>query len=370
VGARVAGGGLTLPRLARGGSVESAAASAVLASPELRPLPVVDTKRLRDYAYIPVKGIYVSSWAAGSKQLMDKQIALVDRTELNGMVIDVKDATGYVSYDTDVPLADELELEEPRIADIDALMATLQEHKIVPIARIVCFNDPILAKRRTEYAVKSKGGGIWKDKKGSSYTNPYDRRVWKYLVDLGEDAAAHGFREIQFDYVRFPSDGKISDTVYPGARGSQEDAIAQFLAYARGRLDKLGVWVSADVFGLTLYVKDDLGIGQRIEKVSANVDIVCPMIYPSHYYAGSYNQKNPNSHPYEIITAAMKDSTKRLQGTGAIVRPWLQDFSLGGVTYGVEQVKAQIKAVEEQGYTEWLLWDPSLKYTEGALRPQ
>ncbi len=370
VGARVAGGGLTLPRLARGGSAGSAAASAVLASPELQPLPVVDIKRLRDYAYIPVKGIYVSSWAAGSKQLMDKQIALVDRTELNGMVIDVKDATGYVSYDTDVPLADELELEEPRIADIDALMATLQEHKIVPIARIVCFNDPILAKRRTEYAVKSKGGGIWKDKKGSSYTNPYDRRVWKYLVDLGEDAAAHGFREVQFDYVRFPSDGKISDAVYPGARGSQEDAIAQFLAYARGRLDKLGVWVSADVFGLTLYVKDDLGIGQRIEKVSANVDIVCPMIYPSHYYAGSYNQKNPNSHPYEIITAAMKDSTKRLQGTGAIVRPWLQDFSLGGVTYGVEQVKAQIKAVEEQGYAEWLLWDPSLKYTEGALRPQ
>ena len=131
-----------------------------------------------------------------------------------------------------------------------------------------------------------------------------------------------------------------------------------------------GVWVSADVFGLTLYVKDDLGIGQKIEKVSSNVDIVCPMIYPSHYYAGSYNQKNPNSHPYEIITAAMKDSTKRLRGTGAIVRPWLQDFSLGGVTYGVEQVKAQIKAVEEQGYTEWLLWDPSLKYTEGALRPR
>jgi hypothetical protein len=234
----------------------------------------------------------------------------------------------------------------------------------------VCFNDPVLAKRQPEYAVKSKSGGNWHDKKGSSYTNPYDRRVWKYLVDLGEDAADRGFREIQFDYVRFPSDGRISDAVYPGAIGSKEDAIAKFLAYARGRLEKRGVWVSADVFGLTLFVKDDLGIGQKIEKVSTNVDIVCPMIYPSHYYAGSYNQKNPNSHPYEIITAAMKDSTKRLQGTGAIVRPWLQDFSLGGVTYGVEQVKAQIKAVEEQGYTEWLLWDPSLKYTEAALRPK
>jgi len=370
VGARVAGGGLSLPRLGGDGVAAAVGPAAIETSSQSLALPVVDLNRLRDLSYTPVKGIYISSWAAGSKELMDKQIALVDRTELNGMVIDVKDATGYVAYDTDVPLADELKLEELRIRDIDALMATLQKHKIVPIARIVCFNDPILAKRGPEYAVMSKGGGIWKDKKNSSYTNPYDRRVWKYLVDLGEDAADRGFREVQFDYVRFPSDGKISDAVYPGAHGSQEDTIAEFLAYARGRLEKRGVWVSADVFGLTLYVKDDLGIGQKIEKVSSNVDIVCPMIYPSHYYAGSYNQKNPNTHPTEIITAAMKDATKRLQGTGAIVRPWLQDFSLGGVTYGVEQVKAQIKAVEAQGYDEWLLWDPSLKYTEGALKPE
>lgn len=370
VGARVAGGGLSLPRRAGVAATASGGPVAIAVSVASPALPVIDLKRrLRDLSYIPVKGIYISSWAAGSKEIFDKQLALADRTEINAMVIDVKDATGYVSYSTDVPLAKELKLEEKRIGDIDALVATLKEHKIVPIARIVCFNDPILAKRRPEYAVKSKGGGNWKDNKGSSYTNPYDRRVWKYLVDLGEDAADRGFREIQFDYVRFPSDGKISDAVYPGAGGSKEDTIARFLAYARERLEKRGVWVSADVFGLTVHVKDDLGIGQKIEKVSQNVDIVCPMIYPSHYYAGSYNQKSPNSHPYEIITAAMKDSTKRLQGTGAIVRPWLQDFSLGGVTYGVEQVKAQIKAVEEQGYTEWLLWDPSLKYTEGALQP-
>lgn len=370
VGARVAGGGLSLPRRGGAGATAAAAQAAIAVSPESQALPVVDLNRLRDLSYTPVKGIYISSWAAGSKQILDKQVALADRTEINAMVIDVKDATGYVSYATDVPLAKELKLEERRIRDIDGLMATLEEHKIVPIARIVCFNDPILAKRRPGYAVKSKSGGNWKDNKGSSYTNPYDRRVWKYLVDLGEDAADRGFREIQFDYVRFPSDGKISDAVYPGATGSKEDAIAQFLAYARGRLEKRGVWVSADVFGLTLYVKDDLGIGQKIEKVSSSVDIVCPMVYPSHYYTGAYNQKSPNSHPYEIVTAAMKDSTRRLQGTGAIVRPWLQDFSLYGVTYGVEQVKAQIKAVEEQGYTEWLLWDPSLKYTEGALQPQ
>lgn len=369
VGSRVAGGGLSLPAVHLGGGGGTATHAAVAASSELQPLPVVDLRTLRDLSYIPVKGIYLSSWAAGSAQLLNKQLALADRTEINAMVIDVKDATGYVAYDSNVPLVKELKLEERRIRDIDGLIATLREHKLVPIARIVCFNDPILAVRRPEYAVRSKSGGIWRDNKKSAYTNPYDKRVWKYLVDLGEDAAERGFREIQFDYVRFPSDGKISDAVYRGAAGSHEDAIAAFLAYARGRLEKRGVWVSADVFGLTLYVKDDLGVGQKIEKVSRNVDIVSPMIYPSHYYAGAYKQKNPNAHPYEIITAAMKDATKRLQGSGAIVRPWLQDFSLHGVTYGVEQVKAQIKAVEEQGYTEWLLWDPSLKYTEGALRP-
>ncbi len=370
VGARVAGGGLSMPSLSREGS-DAAAAGTGRAAIKPAPVPAVtpiDLTRFRDASYVPVKGIYLSAWAAGSQKLLDAQLALADRTEVNSMVIDVKDATGYVSYDSKVALAGELKLEEKRIKDIDGLMATLREHHIIPIARIVCFNDPLLAERRPEWAVRSKNGGNWKDKKGSSYTNPYDRRVWDYLVDLGEEAADRGFREIQFDYVRFPSDGKISDAVYPGATSSKEDAIADFLAYARDRLEKKGVWVSADVFGLTVHVKDDLGIGQRIEKLSRNVDIVSPMIYPSHYYSGSYNIKSPNSHPYEVIVNAMKDSEVRLAGSGAIVRPWLQDFSLGGVTYGVEQVRAQIKAVEEAGVKEWLLWDPSVKYTEGALR--
>jgi hypothetical protein len=247
------------------------------------------------------------------------------------------------------------------------MMAKLREHRIFPIARIVCFNDPLLAGKRADWAIQNKNGGVWRDKKGSAYTNPYKREVWDYLLELAEEAADLGFQEIQFDYVRFPSDGKISDTAYPGQDSSMEDAIAGFLAYARERLEPKGVWVSADVFGLTLYEKDDMGIGQKIEKVAQNVDIVSPMIYPSHYYSGHYNIDNPNSHPYEIIKAATNDATRRLVGTGAVYRPWLQDFSLGGVTYGPEQVKKQIEAVEELGYQEWLLWDPSVKYTEGAL---
>lgn len=372
VGTRIAGGGfrLGLPDFG-GGEPTTGAVVGSLETPISYPVMVsFDPVVYRDSHYVPVRGIYISSWIAGSPELLAKQIAMVDRTELNAMVIDIKDATGYISYDSNVALADELDLEEHRIKDIDALLATLSEHDIFPIARIVCFNDKLLSVARPEWSVQDKNGGLWRDKKKVSYTNPYDRRVWEYLVDLAEDAASRGFREIQFDYVRFPSDGKISDAVYPGRNGTPEDAIAAFLAFARERLEGRGVWVSADVFGLTVHVKDDLGIGQKIEKVARNVDIVSPMIYPSHYEPGSYNIEDPNSSPYETITNAMADSGRRLSGTGAIVRPWLQDFSLGGVTYGVEEVKAQIKAVEDQGYTEWILWDPSVKYVEAALRPE
>lgn len=372
VGTRVAGGDfeLGLPRF--GGGETVAVAEVVRRTPSRAyPMSVTfDPIQYRDSTYRPVKGIYISSWIAGSPELFARQVDLVDRTEINAMVIDVKDATGYITYDSGVALADELGLEEHRIKDIGALMDTLREHDIVPIARIVCFNDPKLSSARPEWGVQHKDGGLWKDDKKASYTNPYNREVWEYLIQLAEDAADRGFREIQWDYVRFPSDGKISDAVYPGRSGSKEDAIAAFLAYSRERLEKRGVWVSADVFGLTVHVKDDLGIGQRIEKVARNVDIVSPMIYPSHYYPGAYNIKNPNGQPYEVIKNAMADSGRRLSGTGAIVRPWLQDFSLGDVTYGVDEVRAQIQAVEEQGYDEWILWDPSVKYTEGALRAE
>lgn len=372
IGSRVAGGqglGLSVPFVGGGDGGPSRS----LPAPERYDFSALaDLRGFRDLSYVPVKGIYLSGWAAGHPKILQAQLDLADRTEINAMVIDVKDATGYVSYDSDVPLVNELKLEENRIKDLDALMATLREHEIVPIARIVCFNDPLLAGGKPELAIRHKNGGVWRDKKGSAYTNPYNREVWEYLLQLSEEAADRGFREIQFDYVRFPSDGTISDTVYPGKDKPMEDQIAAFLAFARERLEKKGVWVSADVFGLTLYEKDDMGIGQKIEKVARNVDIVSPMIYPSHYYSGHYNIKNPNANPYEVIKAATADATRRLEGTGAIYRPWLQDFSLKGMppAYGPEEVRAQIKAVEEQGYNEWILWDPSVKYTEGALQPQ
>ncbi len=357
------------------GGEDGTTASATIAVPvqtDYTLEPLVDPRVFRDLSYVPVKGVYMTSYAAGSSEVFGRMVGLADRTEINALVIDVKEDLGLVTYDADVAMAKELGLIETRIKDIDALIETLREHNITPIARLVCFKDTTLATKRPDLAVKSEKGGSWEDWKGLNYTNPYSHEVWEYLVQVGEDAARHGFREIQFDYVRFPSDGPISEAVYPGEYCSKEDAIAGFLAYARQRLEKLGVWVSADVFGLTVHVDNDMGIGQKIEKISQNVDIVCPMVYPSHYEAGSYGIDSPNANPYDTVTAAMKDTTKRLAGTGAKGRPWLQDFSLQGLppTYGVAEVKRQIKAAEDQGYNEWILWDPSLKYMEGALRPQ
>ncbi len=198
--------------------------------------------------------------------------------------------------------------------------------------------------------------------------NPYSHEVWEYIVQVAEDAARRGFREIQFDYVRFPTDGPISEAVYPGEYCLKEDAIAGFLAYARARLEKLGVWVSADVFGIVIMdTPDTATIGQKYYKVARNVDIVCPMVYPSHYYSGSYGLDNPDANPYELVTAAMKETNLRLAGTGAMGRPWLKDDNYG-VDYGVEEVKAEIKAAEQQGFGEWMLWNARNEYTKGALR--
>jgi hypothetical protein len=358
-----------------GGSDGSPSASLGLAAQsDYTVEPLVDMVAFRDLSYVPVKGIYVTSFWAGRSDLLDGLIGIADRTEINALVIDVKDDLGKVTYDTDVPLVKELGLsDKTRIADIDGLMAKLAEHNIIPIARVVCFKDTGLAKARPQLAVRSSKGGKWADYKGLNYTNPYSHEVWEYLVEIAEDAARHGFREIQFDYVRFPTDGPISEAVYPGEYCTKGDAIAGFLAYARERLEKLGVWVSADVFGLTVnpqQLADSERIGQIVEKMAANVDIVCPMVYPQGYYSGSYGIEDPNAHPYETVTAATKDTVKRLVGTGAMGRPWLQDYDWGGVEYGVQRVKEQIKAAEEQGFTEWILWDASQHYTEGALRKE
>lgn len=316
-----------------------------------------------------VKGIYLTGWTAGTKNHFNHLVGMVDRTELNAMVIDIKD-DGNVTYGANVPLVKEIGVNRHMVANMDKLMATLKEHDIFPIARIVCFRDTPLAEARPNMAVLAPNGKVWHDKTGHAWLNPYSKAAWDYNVDLALDAIKRGFKEIQFDYVRFPSEGKLSILKYPGKpkNGLRRDQISAFVKYAGEKIRAQGAWFSADVFGLTSLVDHDMGIGQTRTNVAKHVDYLCPMVYPSHYALGEYHIPNPNKAPYKIVHLSVGDAKKRLKDVPTCkLRPWLQDFSLHGVHYGPAQVKAQIKALRDLNLHEFLLWNAGCKYTEAAL---
>lgn len=312
-----------------------------------------------------VKGIYATGWIAGSAKWFPRLIQFINETEVNSLVIDVKDDTGTISYQTQVELANEIKATEIKIADPKTMIRTLYENQIYPIARIVVFKDPFLARKKPEWAVKDINGGLWKDRKGFNWVDPYNQDLWDYIISIAEEAITIGFQEIQFDYVRFTSDGDTKRCVYPFNNGeTPEDVIQNFLKYARAKLQPYQIPVSADIFGLTTSVPDDQGIGQQYEKIVNNVDIVCPMVYPSHYAQGTFGLKNPNLQPYETVLKGVSDAKKRLDDTGnttTIIRPWLQDFNLGH-HYGRNEIKAQIRAVKDAGLNEWIFWNPSCRY--------
>jgi hypothetical protein len=315
----------------------------------------------------PVKGLYVTAEAAGDSEKLAGLVKIADESEINAFVIDIKDDTGHVTYDADVPSVRQFGLADARIKDVDALIAKLNQHDIVPIARLACFPDPALASIRPDLAVKSKAtGSNWLDPKNHMYLDPYNRDVWEYLVEIAEDAARHGFQEIRFDSVRFPTvTADTGDPFYPSENGSKEDAIASFLAFARTRLRGLGVAVSASTFFV-----DDAVAGVNLRKISASVDFLCPFIFPSHFSSGFSGLEDPGAHPYELVTNALKDVETRVAGTGALVRPWLQAFSLGSPPYGAAEIKAEIQAVTDLGLDGWALWNPKLEYPVDALAPE
>lgn len=311
-----------------------------------------------------VKGVYTTGWIAGSSKFFPRLIKFIDTTEVNALVIDVKDDTGTLSYQSKIPLVNQLGVSEKKISNPQAMMNTLREHQIFPIARIVVFKDPFLASKKPEWAVKDSKGGLWKDHKGLNWVDPNNRQVWDYVIEIAKEAIGLGFQEIQFDYVRFTSDGDISRCVYPAGNGSlRQDVIKSFLEYARTKLKPYGIPISADIFGLSTTAKDDVGIGQYFEKIVASVDVVCPMIYPSHYARGSFGLKNPDLNPYTTIYRSTQDAKRRLEQMGSTtqLRPWLQDFSLGNY-YGRTQIQAQIKALNDLGVKEWIFWNPSCRY--------
>ena len=365
---------LPLPAEVESGSVASAGASPGVHDPAPSPGPP-SGGRLAFTRPEHVRGLYLNAWASGSTRRVDALLEVARTTEINTFVIDIKDASGYVSHRTSVPLAQEIGATgEIRIRDLPGLLRKLHDAGVYPIARIVIVKDPLLAAARPDYAVQDTGGGVFKDSKGIVWMNPYDRRVWDYHLDLAREVVGMGFPEVQWDYVRFP-DISASDkrrVVYPGAGDTpQRDAIRNFLAYSREQLEGMGVAVTADVFGVTTSASRDVGIGQVWESFIDVVDVALPMVYPSHYWQGSFGFQTPNAYPYEVVRQALEDALRRsemVQGAGT-TRPWLQDFTLGKPPYGAPEVRAQIQATYDVGIQEWILWNPGSRYTHGALEP-
>ena len=327
-----------------------------------------------------LRGLYVNRWAAIGQKI-HKLIDVAKRTEVNALVIDVKDDRGYMLYPSRVPLANEIgadaknsEIMPMSHKRLRALLDTMRAHDIYPIARIVVVKDPMLAKKKPEWAIKRKSDGTpWLDKNGNPWLDPHQKGVWDYAADLAAEAVDLGFSEVQLDYVRFPDERRIvREAAFALADGrTRAEVIRQQLGAIRARLKPLGVPMTIDVFGLTTSDTTDMGIGQRWEAFIDQADYVLPMTYPSHYAPGSYRIAKPNAKPYEVIDNALKDAKRRTEGIAGAAKiiPWYQDFTLGAPRYGVKEVEAQMKAGYDNGIASWILWNPSSNYTLGALRP-
>lgn len=397
---------------------------------------------------VKVKGIYVTGAMAGTSG-MDQLISLVDRTELNAMVIDVKNDDGRVVWEMDAPMVDAIGADKKLVSDMPGLVKKCKEHGIYLIARIVAFKDPYLAEQREDLALHDKDGNLFRDNSGLAWVNPYEEDVWEYLLEIAEEAVEVGFDEIQFDYIRFATDKGMKNVDFgPNAVGKdKETVITEFVSYAAERLHEAGVPVSADVYGIIIDSKLDASlVGQNYYEMSKHLDYISPMVYPSHYGPGNLGLAVPDAQPYETIYRSMSASRKVLSGMQeeegtvsgntvsaedgnpfpesgvsgnaigqngpdeetvsgnrvpdeetvsgnhvpdagsaepdpksmepaeeirADVRPWLQDFTAtwvdGHIQYGPEEIRAQIQAVYDAGYEEWILWNAANRYTEGGL---
>jgi hypothetical protein len=307
-------------------------------------------------------------------------VRLADSTEINALVVDVKDDTGCLLYPSRVPVAEQIGANRCRrisVADLEARLDTLRAHDVYAIARIVVAKDPLLAEGKTRWSVRHRDGGLWRDRIGSAWVDAYHDSVWIYAADLAAEAVRYGFHEVQFDYVRFPDEPRhhMALAIFPARhRGdTQRRAVQRNVAAMTQRLEPLGVPVTFDIFGLAgSTTTGDLGIGQVWEDFISVADVVLPMVYPSHYYAGAYGFKHPNAHPYQIVRRALAEALERSQHPGAAhIRPYLQAFTLGRrrPRYTAHEIREQIRAVEDLGVTTWVLWNPRSVYRRDALRP-
>jgi hypothetical protein len=325
--------------------------------------PVAEKPQPRPYPD-EIRGVHVTMALASLEGKLDEYFSLT-REGLNTLELDVKDENGEIGFSSpSVALAKRIGAQRSYYDAFEVVDEALARG-VYLIGRIVVFEDPYLARRKPGMAIQRRGGGVWLTSGGLGWANPYDERVWKYNVDIAAAAAKAGFDEIQFDYIRFPSDGDLSSAVYKGrTKEPKATTIVRFLKYARERLKPLGVRVSADVFGLS--ATRDMGIGQRPRKLAPYLDAIYPMVYPSHYGSGEFNLPDPNAQPARTVALSLRDFALALRGQKTRLVPWLQDFSLGR-EYTLDDVRGQIMAARDAQAEGFLLWNPSGVYTPGAL---
>lgn len=340
-----------------------------------------------------VKTLYLTACAASTPSIRNHVIGLIDKTEINSVIVDLKDYTGTVAFPTSDPKLQNPEAGGCTVPNLKELVEEWHNQGIYVIGRITVFQDPYYAKTHPELAVKRADGvTVWKDKKGLAFVQVGAKPYWDHIITLSKEAYDLGIDEINFDYVRFPSDGNMQDISFPLSAGqSKPVALENFFKYLHANLKDTGMVMSADLFGMTTTNTDDLNIGQVLERALPYFDYIAPMIYPSHYPPQFNGWSNPNQHVYDLIHFVLKRGVERtVSATSTVeafthtrlgtttpaiykkpvydankIRPWLQDFDYGG-NYDVAEVKAQIKATYDVGLNSWMIWDPANRYTPGA----
>jgi hypothetical protein len=329
-----------------------------------------------------VRALYLTGWTVGTASQLKHYADLAGETVLTAYVVDIKDMDGHVGYASAVPKVVEYGAFEKRYDPLTVL-AAFHERNLRVIGRIACFKDPIASTKDPKMGILTKKGKLWTDNSKASWLNPYNEKSWEYLVDIAKEALELGFDEIQFDYVRFPSDGAVGAIDYGEEPRPKHEAINGFLSYAREQMPD--AIISADVFGIMCVSTGDTeDLGQYLELIAQNVDYLSPMVYPSHYAKGQVigNKKyaTPDKDPYAVVKGTLLTAQERLKAIRwcetSRIRPYLQDFTASWLgaghykNYGVADIRAQIKAANDAGYTEWIFWNARNRYTEAAYKPE